>query len=216
MAPGGVRIGGLTAMELRQIVHSVLCLDSASVPALLADEEAFFASSLRRRCVFLLSTSLLAAFLYIRCGKGVLEVIEAFLPAPVQLHTDLDTAEYHFLPALEIDAQLHNITIVDWIRLRLNPGLTETNVVEKSPGGALNILYEPLIVGVCELAMPPAYNFGFETNGSIRRACRVDVGWSITVGVATDADDAVCLGQCSSHSREAQRRPAGTSVVVRQ
>lgn len=58
------------------------------------------------------------------CWKdsGLLEIVQAFLPATIALDSDLHAAEYDFLAAFEIDSQLDNISIVDGVRFTLHSG----------------------------------------------------------------------------------------------
>ncbi len=83
-------------------------------------------------------------------GEGVcsLECIQLVLPATVQLEPHLHAPEDHLLAALEVDAELNDIAIVDGERPRFRPRRAEPNVVEEGAGAALHVL---------DIPFPPSY-----------------------------------------------------------
>lgn len=95
-------------------------------------------------------------------GHGLLEVVQALLPSPIALDPNLYASKDHLLPTSKVDTQLYHISIVDRERFRLHAGLAQADMVEKRPGGALDVLDIPLSVRTPELAVSPAHHFRFE------------------------------------------------------
>jgi len=126
-----------------------------------------------------------------------LEGIQLVLPATVELESHLDASEDHLLSALEVDAQLHNVAVVDRKGLRFRAGRTQPDVVQESAATALDILDVPLSAFVPELAMSPANHFRFEPDW--RRRGRIDRHGrlAVTLRVPPDANDLAAGGEGS-------------------
>jgi len=92
-----------------------------------------------------------------RPGNG-LEATWPNLPAFVQLHPNLYASEYHLFSAFEVDAQLHDISIVDWEWPRFGPWGAESYMVEKCSRRAFHIFNEPAATSTPKFAMAPADN----------------------------------------------------------
>lgn len=118
----------------------------------------------------------------------VLELVEAFLPASIALDLDLDTTKDDFFAALEINAELDDITVIDWIWPALNARTAQADVIQKGAGAALTIFDVPLVVGTPKFAMVSAHNLALKANGgdSASRAGTMVV----SLRVATNSDDA--------------------------
>lgn len=63
--------------------------------------------------------------------SNLLERIWLGLPSAVQLQPHLDTAENHLFSALEVNAQLDDVSVIDRECLTLLRRRTESDVVEK-------------------------------------------------------------------------------------
>lgn len=63
----------------------------------------------------------------------LLERVGFGLPAAIELHAHLDTPVYHLLASFEVDAKLHDISIVKGIRLRLGTRGTQSDMVKERP-----------------------------------------------------------------------------------
>lgn len=61
----------------------------------------------------------------------ILEQVGLVLPVAVELQPHLNAAKDHLLPALEINAQLYDITIVETESLALLGGRAQTDVVQE-------------------------------------------------------------------------------------
>lgn len=93
------------------------------------------------------------------------EGVEALLPAAIALDADLDTAEDDFLAALEVDAELHDVTIVDREWSALLSWRRQADVVEEGAAAALDVFDVPLPARAPQLAVPPTNDFALEANG---------------------------------------------------
>ena len=96
--------------------------------------------------------------------SNLLELVQALLPTPVAFHSDLNTAEYLLLAALEIYSELYNVTVVHGISTALHAGAAEAHVIEKGAGAALDILDEPLAAVAPHLAVPAADDLALEAD----------------------------------------------------
>jgi hypothetical protein len=74
------------------------------------------------------------------------KIIEALLPGTIALHSNFHASKDHFLPTSEVNAQLHDISIIHRPRPRFNAGLTESNMVQKCARRALHVFDIPLAV----------------------------------------------------------------------
>ena len=63
--------------------------------------------------------------------QDLLEVIWPLLPGSVALNPNFDTSKYHLLSATKINAQLHNISILDRKELRFHIRLAQSDVVKE-------------------------------------------------------------------------------------
>lgn len=97
-------------------------------------------------------------------GGHLLECVELVLPATVQLQPHLDAAEDHLLSTLEINSELHNVSIVDGEGFALLGRRAQTNVVQKRSGRTLDILDIPFAVLVPELAVTATNHLTLESN----------------------------------------------------
>lgn len=120
---------------------------------------------------------------------GVLESVELALPVPVELQPHFDTTENHLLAAFEVNAQLHNVTIVYGKRSGLGTGRAQSYVVEKSARAAFDILDVPLAILTPELAVPPADDFAFEPNRCSGRSIMRNFWLRVSLGVAAHSYD---------------------------
>ena len=50
--------------------------------------------------------------------RACVEVVQTLLPAAIALNPDLDASEDDLLTTLEVNAELYNIAIVDWVGSR--------------------------------------------------------------------------------------------------
>lgn len=134
---------------------------------------------------------------------NILEAVELVLPSTVQLQPHLDTTKNHFLATFEVNAQLHNITVINRICLAFLRGWTEPNVIQKGPRRTLYILDEPLSIFAPEFAVASADDFALEANGSRRWLVARSVGLrAISFRVSADADDFGSVGQRSGDGWE--------------
>jgi hypothetical protein len=89
------------------------------------------------------------------------------LPRPIAFQTDPDASKDHLLTALEVDAQLDNVTVPNRIQPRRHTRRTQTHIVQKGSRGAANVLDVPLAVCEGEFAVFSANDLGFEADGSL-------------------------------------------------
>jgi hypothetical protein len=61
--------------------------------------------------------------------KYILETIQSGLPCSIELNPDLYTAENHFFTPLEINSQLHNISILDWKWFTFRARRTQSHMI---------------------------------------------------------------------------------------
>ncbi len=176
---------------MRQMEHSEEWVEAVS-PSFLAAVFPRFRSLL---CVVTLSRA--SADEPVDCSwQCLLKIIEALLPGTIALHSNFHTSKDHFLPTSEVNAQLHDISIIHRPRPRLNAGLTESNMVQKCARGALHVFDIPLAVCTPKLAVSPADHFGFEAHRRRRRHVRRGVRIAIAFRVSSHADHAVFVRQC--------------------
>ena len=100
-------------------------------------------------------------------GESVLEFVRLSLPGSITLDPDANTTENHFLSAPKINAQLHNVPILNGVKLGGHVWLTEPHVVEKGPGRTSHILDIPLTVQENEFAVFAAHHLGLETDRGV-------------------------------------------------
>lgn len=138
--------------------------------------------------------------------KYVLEGVQLVLPSPVELQTHLDAAENHLLTALEVDAQLDNIAIIDGEGLALLRGRAQADMVEERAGGAFNILDVPFAILVPKLAVSATDDLALEADrgGGGLVARQVGHGVAVSLGVATDTDLFRAGGQSPGDGREGE------------
>lgn len=65
----------------------------------------------------------------VRKWKDSLEIVWSLLPGPVALNPNLDTSEYHLLSTTKVNAQLHDVSVLDGKELRLRIWLAQSDVV---------------------------------------------------------------------------------------
>lgn len=112
----------LTAMDMRQMAHSEVCVDALSLSFLALVR-------LRSRwCVCLLRAVSTA---FERLALYLLERVEALLPPAIALDANLDTSENHLLTTAEVDSKLDDVTILYPERLGLYVWLAQPDVVEE-------------------------------------------------------------------------------------
>jgi hypothetical protein len=112
----------LTAMDMRQMAHSEVCVDALSLSFLALVR-------LRSRwCVCLLHA------VSTRRGEWrryLLERVETLLPAAVAFDANFDASEDHLLTTAEVYSKLDDVAILYPERLGLYVGLAEADVVEE-------------------------------------------------------------------------------------
>lgn len=141
-----------------------------------------------------------------------LELVKLVLPAAVQFQPHLDAAKYHLLASFKVDAQLHDISIVNWERFGLLARRAKADVVEKSTAAALHILDVPFAFLVPELAVSPADDLGFESDRCRRRDVGRYLGLAISLGITTDSNNFVTGRKCASYRGEVQRRALASRI----
>lgn len=143
-----------------------------------------------------------------------LEAAWAILPAFIKLNPYFHASEDHLLPSLEINSQLHNISIIHWKWPRLGPGRAEPYMIEKRPGRALHVFDKPPSSSTPEFAMPSAHYFRFESHWRRRRHIR-SLGWLvISFRIPTNFYNFFPSWQYPSHWTENQRRPLSSWILV--
>lgn len=100
-------------------------------------------------------------------GQSALEFVGLSLPGSITLDPDANTTENHFLSTSEINAQLHNVPILDGVQLGGHVRLTEPHVVEKGPRRTSHILDIPLTVQEDEFAVFAAHHLGLEADRGV-------------------------------------------------
>jgi hypothetical protein len=68
-----------------------------------------------------------------RKWKYSLEIVRPLLPGPVALNPNFDTSEYHLLSATKVNAQLHDVPVLDREELRFHVWLAQSDVVQEGP-----------------------------------------------------------------------------------
>ena len=101
-------------------------------------------------------------------GNDSLELIRSLLPAAVHLDSNLDAAENDLFASLEIDAQLHNIAVLDRVGARLGVWTAEADVIEKGARTALDVLDEPLASVAPQFAVSTADDLALEAHWARR------------------------------------------------
>lgn len=152
-----------------------------------------------------------------RNGRDLLETVGLVLPSAVQLKPHLDATENHFLAALEVNTQLHDIAIIDGKGLALLRRRAEADVVEKGAGGALDVLDVPLAVFVPKFAMATAHDLALKADIGSRGLVAGDAGERrrVALRVATDANDLGAAGQGAGDGGKGEGRAGGALVKVR-
>lgn len=139
------------------------------------------------------------------------EVVQALLPAAVALDADLDAAEDDLLAALEVDAELHDVAVVDGVGPALDAGARQAHVVEEGPRAGLDVLDVPLPARAPELAVPARDDLRLEADGQrvLLRLVRV------ALAVAADAHDGAGVLERARDGGEVQGGPRGAHLDVR-
>lgn len=143
---------------------------------------------------------------------NVLELVQLVLPAPVELESHLDATEDHLLAPFKVDAQLHDVSVIDREWLRLLTGRAQSNVIQKGAAAALDVFNVPFAIFVPKLAMSAAHHLGFESDWCRGRY----VGWNgrliVSLRVATDADDVGAGWQSARDWGEVERGSLASGV----
>lgn len=97
------------------------------------------------------------------------ECVELVLPAPVELQSHLDAAENHLLSTLEVDTQLNDVAIIERKSFTLLGRWTQSNVVEESARGTLDILDIPDPILVPEFTVATTDDLALKSHRCGRR-----------------------------------------------
>ena len=96
--------------------------------------------------------------------RRLLEAARSMLPSLVEFNSDFHASKNHLLTALEVNTELHNITIVYRKWLGLCSRRTESNVIQKSARRTLDIFDIPLSPRAPEFTVASTDHFRLETN----------------------------------------------------
>lgn len=96
---------------------------------------------------------------------GGIEIVQALLPAAIAFDAYLHAPKDDLLAALEIDAELDNVAIVNRKWARFLPWRGEPDVIQEGAGTGFDVLDVPLPIAAPELAMSSAHDFALEADG---------------------------------------------------
>lgn len=146
-------------------------------------------------------------------SRRLLESIQLVLPATVQFESHLHASKDHLLAALEVDAKLDDVAIVDGERLGFGARGAQSDVVQKGARAALDIFDIPLAAFVPELAVPSAHDFALKADGCCRGHVDWDVGGVVSLGISAHANDFGAGRKRSRYGREGERRAGRPGIV---
>lgn len=192
-----------TAIELRQMEQSWVDEEFAELAAVIFR---------RRLCVAMLYH--VSARNRLHMAENILESVELVLPATVELQPHFHAAKYHFLTALEVDTQLHDVAIVNGERLRFRAGRAEADVVEESARGTFDVFDVPFPILGPKFAVSSTDNLALKAHGGGRRGVGRHGRLVVSLRIAANPNDLVAARQSSRYGRERQARARCAGVVV--